>query len=616
MERDTLPHELAAPEARLDDAFAERYRRRSTLGQGGMGEVLLSRDARIGRDVAMKIVRARAGAPPDQQARFLREARVQGQLEHPAIVPVYDLGRDPDGRAFFTMKRVNGLTLEQVLDRLADGDADAAARFGRRKLLAAFTQVGMAVDYAHSRGVVHRDLKPANIMLGDFGEVYVLDWGLARVGAEDEAVAGAASVAGSGPIQTELGAVLGTPGYMAPEQARGGRAVDARADVYALGSILFEILTLDALHASTEVKDILAETLKGADARARTRAPERDVPPELEAVCVRATRLEASERYASAGEMCREIERFLDGDRDVELRRQLADGHAAAASSAAGRALRGERLDARREALREVGRALALAPAHPEALDTLGRLLTTPPRALPAEARAQIHDFQRDGSRSAARIGFVAYLAFFGFVPLGLWMGVASPLAYIVPGPLWLASALLSLKAAYRPHPEGKIPIDLCIVSTLAVASTSLFFGPFVLLPSIACINTMAFLFNRDRTRRLFIVGAGLAAILLPLALEIPGVMPAPYEISGRTITIVANALAFPSVPTRATLLVTSVATLLVAALLIAKMRDILTEKEHQLHVSSWQLRQLVPEHVGVLPASAPAPVCVLTDRG
>src|SRR5262249_34851822 len=207
------------------------------------GEVLLSRDARIGRDVAMKIVRVREGAPPDHQARFLREARVQGQLEHPAIVPVYDLGRDPDGRAFCTMKRVNGATPEESLDRRAAGEADAAARYGRRKLLAAFVQVGLAVDYAHSRGVVHRDLKPANIMLGDFGEVYVLDWGLARVSGEEERGAGAAAtVEGSGAIQTEFGAVLGTPGYMAPEQARGGRDVDARADVYALGSMLFEIL--------------------------------------------------------------------------------------------------------------------------------------------------------------------------------------------------------------------------------------------------------------------------------------------------------------------------------------------------------------------------------------
>src|SRR5262249_17778837 len=133
--------------------------------------------------------------------RFLHEARVQGQLEHPSIVPVYDLDLDEQGRPFFTMKRVRGLTLERVLERLREDDPDVVKRFSNRKLLTALAQVCLRIDYAHARGVLHRDLKPGNIMLGDFGEVYVLDWGLAKVVGEEEADGEAESIPGTmGPV--------------------------------------------------------------------------------------------------------------------------------------------------------------------------------------------------------------------------------------------------------------------------------------------------------------------------------------------------------------------------------------------------------------------------------
>ena len=193
--------------ATVDDAgHAVRYRIGDTLGVGGMGEVRRCRDRRIGREVAMKVVRSDAAGLAWMRERFLREARIQGQLEHPCIVPVYDLGMGPDGATYFTMKRVRGATLEDVVDALRAGDPEAERKWSRRRLLSAFSTVCGAVDYAHSRGVVHRDLKPGNVMLGDFGEVYLLDWGLAKVtGEADEDADGPASspVIGVGQVRRQ-----------------------------------------------------------------------------------------------------------------------------------------------------------------------------------------------------------------------------------------------------------------------------------------------------------------------------------------------------------------------------------------------------------------------------
>ena len=253
-----------------DPRFTDRYEHRALLGEGGMGAVDLFRDRAIGREVAIKRIRPEASSP-SSLSRFVREARVQGQLEHPAIVPVHDLAETPEGAAFFTMKRVRGASLDAILDALAARDAEALARHGRRKLLTAFATVCLAVDFAHARGVLHRDLKPANVMLGDFGEVYVLDWGLAKVlGAPDtsgEAREGEGSlppVVDVGSVQgqqTQLGALMGTPGYMSPEQCRGEvDRLGPASDVYALGCILFEILHLEALHPGKGMAERLAST--------------------------------------------------------------------------------------------------------------------------------------------------------------------------------------------------------------------------------------------------------------------------------------------------------------------------------------------------------------------
>src|SRR5690349_14585720 len=178
VQREVRAQVTAEPDAAILPADAGRCRFGGRLGEGGMGEVLLAHDEHIGRDVAVKRIRA-SEPTAEELSRFLREARVQGRLEHPAVVPVHDLAVDRDGRPFFVMKRLSGTTLLELLGRLrADPAADGATV--RRRMLRAFADVCLAIEFAHSRGIVHRDLKPANIMLGDFGEVYVLDWGVAR----------------------------------------------------------------------------------------------------------------------------------------------------------------------------------------------------------------------------------------------------------------------------------------------------------------------------------------------------------------------------------------------------------------------------------------------------
>ena len=219
-------------------ATADRYAPERVIGRGGMGVVLSARDLDLERVVALKRLRGDGSEPDDPGStralgRFLEEARLTGSLDHPCIVPVHDVGVDGEGNAFFTMKLVHGRTLADVLRRRSPG---TEAEWSQTRIVDLLHRVSQAVAFAHSRGVVHRDLKPANLMIGDFGEAYVMDWGIAVAGGHEDGKGAEAEVTGPGP-----GAVVGTPCYMPPEQARGER-VGPLADVYALGAILYEVL--------------------------------------------------------------------------------------------------------------------------------------------------------------------------------------------------------------------------------------------------------------------------------------------------------------------------------------------------------------------------------------
>ena len=241
-----------------------------------MGAVLKGRDPDLGRDVAIKVLREDLRDNADLVRRFVEEAQIGGQLQHPGVVPIYELGTFADQRPFFSMKLVKGQTLADLL-AARSGPADDLPRF-----LSIFAAIAQTMAYAHTRGVIHRDLKPSNVMVGSFGEVQVMDWGLAKVlprgGVVADAKAGkeqppetliATARSGSDQDLSRAGSILGTPSYMPPEQARGETdRIDERADVFALGSILGEILTGQPAFTGRAPTEILRKAARGDTADA------------------------------------------------------------------------------------------------------------------------------------------------------------------------------------------------------------------------------------------------------------------------------------------------------------------------------------------------------------
>ena len=599
----------ASKETIRTETFPERYALGDALGEGGMGVVRACRDQRIGREVALKTTRGEHSGRGDIISRFIREACVQGQLEHPAIVPVYDLDRDPDGNFYFTMKRVRGATFEQIVIALKGRDARAQKLFSRRKLLVAFASVCQALQFAHARGVIHRDLKPGNVMLGDFGEVYVLDWGLAKLPEMPDPPAAAGQAAAKGgvspapkPGQTEGGAALGTPGYMAPEQVLGER-VDARTDVYSLGAILFELLALEPLHPPASREATYSATLVGTDARPSVRSPSQDIPPELDEICVRATALSSDARFQTVRDMLDAVERYLDGDRDLQRRREMALHHARAAAGHAERALSGRAgaTAARSLALQDVGRAITFDPTNADALRTLVRLLTEPPREIPPEARAELVRAYARNLATGGRAAGYAFLIWFLFTPLALWMGIRSWRAATMVTVAWLAAAVISFLGARRPEPSGRPGLPILVAGATAIACTVTLFGPFFFLPGLVVIYGMMFsLVPPDRSRRWIVFGLCFLAVVGPALLGWAGVLPQPYELHEDAITIHAGMLHFPPVPTLIFLTLTSLAIVVTACSMTATVRDALTAAEERLHVQAWQLRQMLPREANL----------------
>ena len=302
------------------------YQLMGEIARGGMGVILKGHDTDLGRDVALKVLDKRLAERPDVVQRFVEEAQIGGQLQHPGIVPVYELGLMADQRPYFTMKLVKGRTLATLLSERESVASD------RRRMIDVFESICQTVAYAHSRGVIHRDLKPANVMVGAFGEVQVVDWGLAKVlargGVEDERRAkqvhsqhtvletvrseGSGSGAGSGS-KSMIGSVLGTPSYMPPEQASGRvDRLDERADVFALGAILCEVLTGAPPYApdtGTALQQAAAADLDGALARLDGCGAD----PELVKIARQCLMAAPAARPRNAGVLAETVQAWLEG---------------------------------------------------------------------------------------------------------------------------------------------------------------------------------------------------------------------------------------------------------------------------------------------------------------
>ncbi|MHC5081255.1 MAG: serine/threonine-protein kinase, partial [Planctomycetota bacterium] len=351
----------------------DRYSGLEEIARGGMGAIVKVVDNDIGRPVAMKVILGGStGSSQDagegtgmtddsvRIVRFVEEAQITGQLEHPNIVPVHELGRNHEGQVYFTMKLVKGESLEAILNRLADstiasdpdlpdlpslrpGLEDSSGGAEKRipskdqirrsytlsQLLQIYLKVCDAIAFAHAKGVIHRDLKPENVMVGKFGEGLVMDWGLSKVrgkpdlAAEDlirtirseggPAEPGEKKEGISHSTRTLEGDVFGTPSYMPPEQAAGNMEdVDERSDVFALGGILYKILTHEAPYTGASVAEVLRKAVRGTYASPRAKSPWNRIPPELESICLQAMHPKHERRYESVEALIGDVQAYQD----------------------------------------------------------------------------------------------------------------------------------------------------------------------------------------------------------------------------------------------------------------------------------------------------------------
>jgi serine/threonine-protein kinase len=565
-----LPHDLKIG----------RYPLGSVLGKGGMGEVISARDDQIGRRVAIKRM-----ATGGDRRRFLREARIQGRLEHPAIVPVHELWHDDDGQPMFVMKQLAGVTLADLL---------ANESRSRRQLLRAFVDVCLAIEFAHTRGVVHRDLKPSNIMLGDFGEVYVLDWGVAKIIAETER----ASFADIEAIDGETnGKLLGTPGYMSPEQIRGDAMLDGRADVYGLGCLLFEILAGRPLHPRGTAG--IASAIAGVDARPSRhvhtgkRPPTQSdaIAPELDAICVRATAVEAAYRFPTARELGDAVQRFLDGDRDLEHRRELAAVHMTEARAAMAA---GDVPESRKVAMHAAGRALALDPSSDGPAALIGRLMLTPPLVTPPEVDREMEALELRGLRAQSRLILMSMVGYLVFLPIMYAIGFRDPW-YIVAEVITLGFAFWAgLKELRDPRAVRYARMSLA-GNVVMLALLSRIATPFLIAPGLGALIVMVVTAHPRMGKAWLLCAICCMAMLGPFLLETIGLLDPTTLVVGDGFQLHTAAASLHPTGTLVAISLFIPFVLAVAALLARSNAMRQREAQRVIQLQAWQLRQLMP---------------------
>jgi serine/threonine protein kinase len=558
---------------------AARYTMHGRIGRGGMGEVMAARDHQVGRDVAIKRMRSTSRDVIARQ-RFLREARVQGRLEHPAIVPVHEVGHDEWNRPYFAMKLVSGRTLA---DLVREPGATSLQR-----LLRGFADVCLAVEFAHVRGIIHRDLKPDNVMFGEFGEVYVLDWGVAKEVGEPDAELATESLA-EDPVATHAGTVVGTPGYIAPEQQRGLAEIDGRADVFSLGCLLFEILT-------GEPRELAANP--GAPTRPSLRAPHRNIPPELDELCVATTAVERDAR-PSAREVGDRVFQYLDGDRDLALRQRLARDHFRRAETAF-RGGTGD--DDRASAMRSAAAAVALDPTLSGPGQLITRLMLEPPGQTPRAVARAIHEDDARTAIAHTKASLLAIACGLALAPFQWWMAPAgSHHMYAYTALLAVAGAICALLVyAQRPWPGLIVVINVLIVLIVALMYTPLFIAPGLAAAlAMACALTPRF---SHLGSAVAVAALMIGAVLGPYVLELVGVLPKQISVGAAGVVFRAPAIAANEAVSVLAASIYAIGLIVGAVAMADLMRRRTREAHHRLHLQAWQLRQLVPEEPGLSP--------------
>ena len=578
---------LASEPVDTETGVLSGYAMGEVIGRGGSGEVVLAHDLRVGRDVAIK--RLRAPHPSeDEKTRFLREARIQARLEHPAIPPVHELGTDDDGRPYFTMKRLAGVTLTMMLQ-------DPAPH--RQRLLRAFADVCLAIEFAHSRGVVHRDLKPSNVMLGDFGDVYVLDWGLARM--VGEAVAEVVS-SDIDSLDLHPSALLGTPGYMAPEQLQHAAEAGRPADIYSLGAILFEILAGEPVHprGPTALSSTVGGTAVISPAKRR---PERAIPPELDAVCVAMLAMDPTAR-PSARRVAERITAYLDGDRDIARRRTMADDLVWSARAAHNE---GRRADA----MRASGRALALDPDSAEAAELVTGLMLSPPTELQPELREVLAEHERAATKTHARTSIIAYSALASFLPAAAWNGVRRWDIVLAVFVVSLAMATAAWRIVRKPERSLAEMLVYALGNVVLLGVMCRMAGPFTFVPGLAIVVVMsAMAYPRFLARPALLIACISAGYLVPIALELAHVLPGTFEIRNGELISHAGALVLAGTPTLVLLIAGSVAMLVIAGNSAARLYRLGRDAQRQLVIHAWHLGHFMPTAQVARRASATLP--------
>ena len=582
----------APPKERAPSSVPPGYRYTDVIGRGGMGEVVLAEDLQLGRAVAIK--RMRSPSPSAEAVtRFLREARIQARLDHPAIVPVHTLGHDADGRPYFTMKRLAGVTLDK---RIAEGAPG-------QTLLRAFVDVCLAIDLAHARGVIHRDLKPSNIMLGDYGEVYILDWGVARMmGEHDMPLPEGDSQEG----HTQVGAILGTPGYMSPEQLRGDPVTPA-TDVYALGAMLYEILAGVPAHPRGQAA--MTSTMSGPPVSPLLRKPDRAIAPELDAVCMLALCDEPEDR-PTARRLADLIQRYLDGDRDVERRRGLAAEQLAAAHAAVATGDPAHRA----EAMSAAGRALALDPESKDAATLVTKLMLEPPRELPAPLAERLAATDLEAVGAQTKFAARALSAYYLFIPVVLWTGVR---AWGLFAAVYGIVTISVIGALYMSRRRSS-PIVWAVVANAAVLILlTRVFSPFIIVPGLAGGIAVAMVgFPTLIGRPWIVLGGSIAGFLIPLALEAGGLWPPTWEFDNGRLVIMADAVRLEGMPAALLLVTGNVAMVAVMALLVHSLAVAQRMNQRKVEIQAWHLGQLLPvEPAGAAPPAPAAPAPSMCRR-